>query len=398
MANRAKITKRVVDAAKPGSKDAMFWDPELKGFGLKVTPKGKKVYLVQYRVKSSGRLRKYTIGTHGSPWTPDGARDEAKSILGMVADGDDPADKKADAGVTIRTLCDEYLLHMEGRSKPKSIAAARKYIERFISPLLGKRIVADITHADIAYVHSKLKATPIQANRVRSLLSNLLTLAEVRGVRPLHTNPCRYVTPFKEKKHERSLSPDELGRLGTTLSDNEKHAGPYVVGAIRLLLFTGSRVGEILSLQWDWIDWDKAEALLPDSKTGAKTIHFPAPAMQVLSEIPRVEGNPHVIVGRNPGKALQNLRTPWLRIRKAAELEDVRLHDLRHAYASVAVSSGMGLPIIGKLLGHSQTQTTQRYAHLASDPVKAAAEKVAGIISDALEGKSSDNVVAMKPR
>ena len=242
-----------------------------------------------------------------------------------------------------------------------------------------------------------MKVIPYQANRVRSLLSSILNLAEVKGIRPLNSNPCRHVKPYKEEKRERFLSPEELARLGEVLADNQDKL-LFAVAAIRLLLFTGARLGEIRDLKWEYMDWDRAEARLPDSKTGAKTLHLPPPAMQILSELPRVEGNPYVIVGKGEGKQFAKLGKPWTRLRKEAGLEDVRLHDLRHAFASVAASSGMGLPIIGKLLGHTQAQTTQRYAHLASDPVKAAAEKVAGIISDALEGKSTDNVVPINGR
>ncbi len=159
---------------------------------------------------------------------------------------------------------------------------------------------------------------------------------------------------------------------------------PYAVAAVKLLVFTGARLGEVLGLRWAWIDFERGEARLPDSKTGAKTLHLPPPALAVLAELPRIEGNPYVIVGAKAGAALVNLEKPWRAIRKDAGLEDVRLHDLRHAFASVAASSGMGLPIIGKMLGHSQAGNHARYAHLASDPVKAAAAAVAGKIAAAM--------------
>jgi integrase len=179
------------------------------------------------------------------------------------------------------------------------------------------------------------------------------------------------------------LSADEFGRLADALRAPGR--SPYVVAAIKLLVFTGARLTEILDLKWEWIDFDRGEARLPDSKTGAKTLHFPAPAVAVLADLPRVEGNPFVIVGNVAGARLVNLEKPWRAIRKVAGLDDVRLHDLRHAFASVAASSCMGLPIIGKMLGHTQTATTHRYAHLASDPVKAAAATVAGKIADAMQ-------------
>lgn len=182
------------------------------------------------------------------------------------------------------------------------------------------------------------------------------------------------------------LSPAELARLGDALAAH--NGSPYAVDAVKLLVFTGARLGEVLGLRWDWIDFERGEARLLDSKTGAKTLHLPPPALAVLAELPRIEGNPHVIVGSVAGAALVNLQKSWRGIRKSAGLDDVRLHDLRHAFASVAASSGMGLPIIGKMLGHSQPATTARYAHLANDPVKAAAAAVADKIAAAMNGGS----------
>ena len=208
------------------------------------------------------------------------------------------------------------------------------------------------------------------------------------GLRPDGSNPCRHVEKFAERKRERILSPAELARLGDALAAYD--GSPYAVAAVKLLVFTGARLGEVLGLRWDWVDFERGEARFSDSNTGAKTLHLPPPALAVLTELPRIDGNPYVIVGAKPGAALVNLEKPWLAIRKPAGLDDVRLHDLRHAFASVAASSGMGLPIIGKILGHSQPATTARYAHLASDPVKAAAAAVAGKIAAAMGGGSSD--------
>jgi integrase len=178
-----------------------------------------------------------------------------------------------------------------------------------------------------------------------------------------------------------------LARLGDALAAYT--GSPYAVAAVKLLVFTGARLGEVLGLRWEWIDFERGEARLPDSKTGAKTLHLPPPALAILAELPRLDGNPHVIAGAKEGAALVNLEKPWRAIRKAAGLDDVRLHDLRQAFASIAASSGMGLPIIGKMLGHTQAATTNRYAHLASDPVKAAAA-VAGKIAAAMSVGSGE--------
>ena len=185
------------------------------------------------------------------------------------------------------------------------------------------------------------------------------------------------------------LSAAELARLGGGLAGIQSAARLTSVAAIKLLIFTGARKGEILGLKWEWIDFERGEVRLPDSKTEAKIlIYLPPPALAVLAELPRIAGNPHVIVGQKAGTQLVNLEETWRPIRATAGLDGVRLHDLRHAFASVAASSGMGLPIIGKMLGHTQEATTHRYAHLASDPVKAAAAAVAGKIAAAMASGS----------
>jgi integrase len=392
---RGKITKRSVDALKPAADgaEAVLWDSELKGFGVRVQRGGAKSYVLHYRI-GTGRgatLRKLTIGRHGSPWTPETARKEAKTLLGMIEEGADPAaDKMARREApTIAELAERFLVeHAEAKRKGSTAAEYRRLLDKIILPALGKRKVADVTRADMTKLHHANRAIPYQSNRVLAVLSKMFNLAERWGLRPDGSNPCRHVERFAEKKRERMLSPAELARLGDALVAYD--GSPYAVAAVKLLVFTGARLGEVLGLRWEWIDFERGEARLPDSKTGAKTLHLPPPALTVLSALPRLDGNPHVIAGQKPGAALVNLEKPWRAIRKEAGLDDVRLHDLRHAFASVAASSGMGLPIIGKMLGHTQAATTHRYAHLASDPVKAAAAAVAGKIAAAMGAGSGE--------
>jgi integrase len=391
---RGKITKRSVDALKLGAgAEAVLWDTELKGFGVRVQRGGGKSYVLHYRA-GTGRgapLRKLTIGRHGSPWTPETARKEAKTLLGLIEDGADPAtDRMARREApTIAELAERFLAeHAEAKRKASTAAEYRRLLDRIILPALGKRKVADVTRADVTKLHHTNRPAPYQANRVVAVLSKIFNLSERWGLRPDGSNPCRHVEKFAESKRERMLSPAELARLGDALAAYD--GSPYAVAAVKLLVFTGARLGEVLGLRWDWIDFERGEARLPDSKSGAKTLHLPPPALAVLVELPRLDGNPHVIAGQKDGAAMVNLEKPWRAIRVAAGLDDVRLHDLRHAFASVAASSGMGLPIIGKMLGHTQATTTARYAHLASDPVKAAAAAVAGKIAAAMAGPSAD--------
>jgi integrase len=380
-----KITKRTVDAVRPSSADQFLWDSELKGFGLKVTPAGNKVYILQYRKGGRGTpTKRVTIGRHGA-LTPDQARKEAARLSGAIANGADPAavrtaDKTAP---TITALAERFLAeHVATKTKARTAVEYRRLIDSVILPAIGRKRVRDVTRADISRLHHDNRATPYAANRALAVLSKMFALAEKWGERADGSNPCRHVEKYAERKRERMLSADEFSRLADALKASSR--SPYIIAAIKLLIFTGARVSEILTLQWDWIDFERGDARLPDSKTGAKTLHLPAPALAVLADLSRVEGNPHVVVGNVAGARLVNLEKPWRAIRKAAGLNDVRLHDLRHAFASVAASSGMGLPIIGKMLGHTQAATTHRYAHLASDPVKAAAATVASKIADAM--------------
>ena len=392
---RGKVTKRSVDTLKltADAAEVTLWDSELKGFGVRLQRGGAKSYVLHYRV-GTGRgapLRKLTIGRHGSPWTPETARHEARRQLGRVENGADPVAEKIarKEAPTMAELTKRFLAeHAEAKRKVSTADEYRRLLDKVIVPALGDRKVADVARADITKLHHANRAAPYQANRLLAILSKMFNLAERWGLRPDGSNPCRHVEKFAERKRERMLSRVELGRLGDALASF--NFSPYAAAAVKLLVFTGARLGEVLGLRWDWIDFDRGEARLPDSKTGAKTLHLPPPAIAVLAELPQLDGNPYVIAGQKEGAALVNLEKPWRAIRKAAGLDDVRLHDLRHAFASVAASSGMGLPIIGKMLGHSQPATTARYAHLESDPVKAAAAVVAGRIAAAMAGGSSD--------
>jgi integrase len=394
---RERLTKRTIDALKPRATAVLVWDRELPRFGLKVTPAAARVYVVQYRF--GGRVRRLTIGHHGHPWTVDAARTEAHRLLGLVAAGQDPARAKAAGRTapTVRELSDRFLREHVTKLKPTTAREVRRLLEGLVLPALGSLHVEDVTAADVAKLHHRLRATPYQANRTLAACHKLFALAERWGLRPPGSNPAR-VEKYRERARRRYLTVEELGRLGAMLALAEQ-AGTLPVGnkvrsidrftvaAIRLLLYTGARLSEILTLSWDAVDLERGVLRLTDSKTGQKDIMLNGPALAILQGLPRVDDNPHVIPGRRDGAPRTDIHGAWNVIRAAAALEDARLHDLRHHYASVGVNAGLGLPMIGGLLGHRTPATTARYSHLAADPLKAANAMIGDRIAAALAGQ-----------
>lgn len=392
IAGRVRLTKREVDRITAKRHETFVWDAEVPGLGLRVRTNGRKLFVYQYFAR--GRTRRMTLGEVGK-LTAEGARDRARALRQRVKDGGDPAADRDQArrAETVAQFCDRFLKqHVEAKNKPATERAYRSLIDGVIRPELGTRKLTDVTRADVQRLHHKLKDTPYAANRRLAVLSKMMNLAERWGVRSDNTNPCRHVERFREMRRQRFLSAAELAELGKVLAAVEREGVEWhsVVPAIRLLIFTGARVSEILTLKWEWVDLERGCLNLPDSKTGAKVIHLNAPALKVLTDIkpdPKDPDNPHVIRGRLKGSCLVNLKDPWGRIRKRAKIPDVRVHDLRHSFAAVAAGAGSSLPIIGALLGHTQPQTTARYAHLADDPVKAVNEAVGARIAAAMAPK-----------
>jgi integrase len=259
-------------------------------------------------------------------------------------------------------------------------------LERFVLPRLGRHRVTEVTRPDIAKFHHDLRHIPYDANRCLEMLSKMFNLAEMWGLRAEGSNPRKHIDKYPEEKRERFLSHAELKRVGEVLRELESECIELAsaIAATRLLILTGCRLSEIMTLQWEHVDVAGKALRLPDSKTGAKVVHLGQPAVEVLRKIERVEKNPWVIVGTKPNARLTDLQPFWQRVRARAGLKDVRIHDLRHTFASTAIASGQGLPMIGKLLGHTQVQTTARYAHLAADPIKQAVESVAASLHSAL--------------
>lgn len=401
---RSKLTVRNVEAVQPGSSDVVLWDTELAGFGCKVTPKGKRTYFLYYRT-ADGQQRRPTIGLHG-PLRPEGARDIAKRWLAEVASGKDPSQSRAEsrAAPIMRDLCARYLAeHAETRKKASSVRNDRRLIDQHILPALGSRKVASVNRADIAAVHHSLRATPYEANRMLALASKMFSLAERWSVRPDGSNPAKNIDRFPEEKRERYLTEAEIARLWKVLhsEEGETAASPSAIAAVKLLILTGRRLNEILGLRWAWIDLDAGLLRLPDTKSGALLVSLGDSAIEVLKDLKVAGRDPtYVIAGQRKGASLVNLQKPWRALRALAELDDVRIHDLRHTYASVGVGLGLSLPMLGRLLGHTQAATTSRYAHLAQSPVRAAADAIGDeLLRLALKERAADgpmgNVVSL---
>ncbi|AMN45019.1 site-specific integrase [Rhodoplanes sp. Z2-YC6860] len=417
-----RITKRGIEALQCNGREFTVWDDSVTGFGVRVRPSGAKSYVVVYRA-GAGRgapVRRYTIAAVGKI-TPEHARERAKTILGSVAHGQDPASQKTtERGTpTVSELADRFMAdHVRAKRKPGTAEFYRDILDRIVKPAVGTTKADKLTRFQTGKLHSSLSATPFQANRVLAVVGSMYAYAGRTGIVTEGTNPARGIEKFKEDRRERFLTGDELERLGAAIREaettgipwmvdesnpNAKHVpkerrltkiSPPAAAALRLLLFTGCRLREILNLKWDYFDADRGVLFLPDSKTGRKTIILNAPALAVLNGMQRVSA--YVVPGDDPEKPRHDLKRPWEAVTKRAGLSGVRLHDLRHTYASFGAAGGLGLPVIGRLLGHAQAATTARYAHLDNDPLRRASESIAGKIAAALDGNRKAAVAPMR--
>ncbi len=439
-----RITADLVNGLSPGD---VVWDTETRGFGVRF--RSNAVYIVKTRIR--GKQTILTIGRHGASmptsrtdgkvtiWGAQSARKEAIRLLGLIKDGQDPTAERreAKAAPTLTEFSGRYMTEWAGpHKKPRTKVEDARLLKLHILPALGDLKLREIDNADVAKFHASKIATPVAANRALALLSAILGWAMRVGEHGINVNPCRHIARFPETGRERLLSAQELARLGDALERaasawnddrelvwrvecqdqaavagmKEADARKWVqarmptrvsaedwraLAAVRLLLFSGARLSEILTLRWDWINLETGIVRLPDSKTGRKNLILPAPALAILAELPRMEGNHHVLPGEKAGGSFVGIQKPWQRIRKMAALPDVHLHDLRHAFASTAVAAGDSLFIVGKLLGHRQSSTTERYSHLAPDPARAVAERTAERLGAQLRGEKS-NVVPLR--
>ena len=380
------LSNRTVAALKV-ARDTVFWDRDLTGFGVRVYPTGGKVYIAQARGPDGPK--RMTVGRH-DVLHADQARQRAALIIARIKAGEEPVPlplaARANGGPTVADLAARYLEeHVEVKLKPNTQRQARGVLHRHILPALGKMPLVAIERAQVVDLQQKLCDRPVTANRAVKVLSHMYRLGEGWGMVPEGCDPCRSIEKYPERRRERFLTDAEFVRLGRVLDEavDSASASPIAVAAIRLLMLTGCRKSEILTLRWTDVDLEAGELHLGDAKAGPRTVQLPPTAVRLFETLPRREGCPWVFPGedregRFSGGGLDHV---WQTVRTHAELEDVRLHDLRHSFASRALALGETLPVIGKLLGHNDIETTARYAHLARDSIHEAAERIAGSVA-----------------
>ncbi len=427
----AKLTDKAVrDLAAPVSGNKVTYDDDVKGFGVRVTKAGARAFILNYR--AGGRERRITIGAYPD-WTAGAARDRAKELKRRVDNGADPMAERHEerAAPTMNDLADRFEAEHLTKRRPTTARDYKSLLRLYVRPRIGKIRVSDLKHSDVERLHRDVAAgAPYQANRTIAVLSKMLSLAVKWDLR--QDNPARGIEREPEEKRERFLTPAEIGKLGEVLA---KHPERTSCNAIRLLLLTGARKGELLSATWSQLDLDRGVWTKPAASTKqAKDHRIPlsAPALALLTEMQADAdaGCPYVFpgkvtrdaAGRQAWAPLTEIKRVWLAVCiKAGLAEQVpqvdaagkvvkgadgkpatvwqataRVHDLRHTYASVLASSGLSLPIIGALLGHTQQATTQRYAHLLDDPLRAATERVGAVVTGA--GKAGADVVPISGR
>lgn len=418
----ARLTQRVVVAIAPEPQRFIVWDAGLKGFGLRVEPSGVRTFLVRYRVGGGrrGTRRQFKIGRYGGALTPDQARAKAEEILARVELGLDPQAERSKAreALTVAELCDLYFSVGVATKKASTIALDRIRVAGHIKPAIGSRKITELSKGDVERMMADVAAGKVRAvvpsdhvgPRPAGSMARGGKAAATKSVKLLRVmfkfalgrklcaeDPCAGVKTFADGRRERFLSPAELGRLGDALTAAEAEgAKPGHVAIIRLLALTGARKNEVARLRWSEVDAGRGILQLEDSKTGRKAIRLGAAALELINKLPRA-ASPYVFPDpRDPQLPIRNLDWAWVGFRKSAGLDDVRIHDLRHSFASIGLAGGQALPLIGRLLGHAHHGSTARYAHLADDPVRAAADKISASISAAMGGGPTADVRSIK--
>jgi integrase len=397
-----RLTQAFVDCQAADGRDRIIFDSQLPGLGLRITPTGAKIFVAQARI--SGRKRRITIG-YADTTSLAKARADALQTLAAMRGGVDPtADRKARlraaaaGSVTIGELSERWMAEFViPKLKPRTVSDYKQLLALHILPALGNLTVAEIDREHVERRHLDMKNTPRRANYTVATMKALLGFAVRRGLRP--NNPASGIQPYRENKRERFLTEAEIAAAADaiTVAEGDGVIGPFAAAGLRLALFTGARSGEITAFKWDYVDWERRLIRLPDSKNNEpRTIHLSDAAIEVLRNTPHV--GPFVVAGTKHAEPYKSLSHAWGRARKYAGLNDVRLHDLRHSYASLAAGRGVSLHMIGKILGHRDPATTQRYAHLARDAVQMVNDELGAAMQAAIAKKPAPGKVVKLPR
>lgn len=379
-----RLTKTSIDHLAATNRDTIYWDNSLPGFGLRVKTTGVKSFVVQYRNKQTGRSKRKTLGKYGPTLSLGAARDMARNLLAEVVRGRDPVaeGRSLRKSPTVSSLSDQYMTeHAIPKKRPGSVRNDRSMLDKYILPKLGELKVIEVTNQHVLRLHNQMRDTPYQANRTLALMSKMFELSVRWGLRS--DNPVRGIEKYAEEKRDRWLSDDELKRLLEALSN---HPNQIAANAIRFQLLTGARIGEVLTAKWEDIDLDRGVWTKPSHHTKQKRReHLPlsSAAVTLLSDMRAVHApqSSWLFPGRDLEQPYKDLKKFWRSVTKSAGLANYRIHDNRHTHASHLVSSGLSLPVVGKLLGHTNPSTTQRYAHLADDPLRQAADVMGKKIS-----------------
>ena len=381
------LTPRLGRESKPGDKDTILFDKTLPGFGLRVHPSGRKVYIVQARI--DGRSRRIVVARHGEMKLAE-ARRRARDMLGRIRAGENPADdiRREKETPTPRQFADEYLRRSEPQWKPSGRKTVRIYLNARVLPAFGKMPLDRIGPEDVAaWFDAASRDRPGAANRAFEILRAMMFRAEEWGLRERGANPCLGIAKNPRNNVARFLDTGELARLGRTLDAREAQ-WPEAVAAIRLLALTGCRRGEVLNLRWRDIGDDAFN--LPDSKTGPRAVPLGEAARAHIATLPGKRKPEAFLFPRHAeGRGIYSLESCWRAVRADARLGGLRLHDLRHTAASQAVMAGENLPLVGRLLGHRRHRTTAAYAHVADTHLVGAAETVGALIARAMGGPAA---------
>lgn len=390
------LTERIIRDAKPGEGTRILWDGQVKGLGLRITRAGAKAFVLNYRV--AGRERRATLA-RCSEISLKAVREQAGRELAAIRAGEsDPLERQRTAkeAPTVNDALDRFFDDYApnrvaiGRMSERTVTEYRKQARRYLRPALGKRKVAEVSRYHVETMLGSLHDVPTQRNRVLALTSRLFNLFEAWELRPQYTNPARGIDRAREEARDRILSADEIGTLSSALTEAESRS-PASIAAIRFAAVTGLRIGEVVSVEWEHVDFDTGRLLLPKTKTGRRHHDLPTAALAILDRLPRINAWCFTI-GRDAPVTYRTVRKHFAAVAKQAGLDDVRLHDLRRTVMSRAAAAGVGVHVLRDLLGHKTAAMADRYIRAIGNPVREAREQVGAAMAAMMDGKDGEVV------